>query len=796
MIKLFTMAIPQVSGFSANSYSRPSDDIDPKLKQNDPQYSLDWSRFIYAQWITGNTFVKPTELEQMRINRAFASGRQDPEQYKNKFLKETREGMPGPPPNAPNPYTQQLTPTEKREGYMNIDFDTIFSPIPKYIENILGMFEDQEYDIAIDAIDENSGSKREEIKYKLYVQEYLADAMKLVDKVFDIPGMEQSMSRPKNMEEIQMLDGMGRFKLRYEIGMKKACRDSDNTSKLSKIKRAVIRDLLTIGRSATWTYIDRVTNRVRHKWINLEEGIFEDTSEEDGSDITYWAFIEYYNVVDLMAETGWTLKEIENIINNCSGLYGNPSSPPLQEGAPNSIDARYNSFRIPVLHSYWITADTEYNEQRISSDGKVIDYPLSYLAGGTKKPRIRNSETHKTTATSIRTIYTAKWVIDKDSTNMVFSNQRAYNIPYDFAGKDVVRPVHLFRLGVKPIVENMIPIEHDIQFTYLKFQNNIITAAPPGIAIEVTSINNLKIGNQKWKPLDTLRFRSQNGTFFYALSPNTQRLLGGGNNSGKPYEELKGGLGTVVADTVASLEMLYRQLDIITGIDPISSASKAPNTKTGLGVSEMAQASTSNTLKPIFLGFVSIQESQTMAAVALIQSIVSGFDVKSINKCPYSKIIGPAFCLSILSAMDFPPAEYGFQVKAKANALMIQDVRNAAAEALKNKVLKTSDYLFIIEHLETNDMIKYARMYIGHREAIYEKMLAEQNLKHAQEQNKGAIEAKKLEQENMIKKFEAQEKMEINVVKEKGTQERLTLDKQIELAKLQKHGQFEQAPAA
>lgn len=783
------MAIPSISAYNTNGFPRPGDDIDPKLKQNDPDYSLRYCQFIYNQYLRGSTFIKEADIETIKRNRLYAAGRQSPEVYKSKFLSMAggKNNEDGPTYPVVSTTTGNVSMKEKREGWVNMNFEDIFSPLPKYIQNIIGIMEEQEHDIAITAIDENSGSAREELKMMFFVKEHLNETLVKFDKVFNIPEVDNNMPTPKSIQEIEMLSKMGLFKLPHEIAMKKCMRDADYQSNMKKIKRMVIRDLITIGKSATMTYIDPITNRVKSKWIDLPNLIIEDTVEEDGSDATYWGVVEYYNVQDLRAETGWSEEKVQKIVSKWSGRIDNPDLQPLKDNVQEVSAVSYETFKIPILHCWWIANDSTYTQTRKTDDGKEISIDEPYRDGGKKPPRIRNNEKRTTEKTTVKTLYSAKWVMDME--DMVFSYGKDHNIPYDYSTKDVSRPIHLYRLGVKPIMEHMITIEDQIMFTYLRFQNAILKAPPPGLAIEVGSLTGLKVGNALWKPLDSLTFYSHTGNLLYKLQPT--EVLGGGTNAGKPFDELKGGLGTSIDDTVRTLEMLYRQLDILSGIDPISSVSKSPTSKQGKAVTQIAVAATGNTLKPIYSGYLSMREGMYRTGTCMIQSIISGYDKDNINNNPYSRIVGPGYSLAILIAMDHPPAEYGYIMEAKPTEQIMNDVRQAAQLAMTKGVIGYSDYLFLIDNLNTDDGIKYARMFISHREAMYKEAENKARLEHAKAQNEGMIQAEQLKAQNEMSKIKAEEQKEINIIKAKGVEQRKTLLLQLKLQGIEAEDEFE-----
>lgn len=767
------MAIPQVTGFQTNDFVRPSDEIDPKLKNERPDYSLDYAKFIYSQYMRGNTFIKQDDIEKIARARAYAAGKQDSSTYKDRFLHEV--GGNKSEPNIPvvNRDSGEVSNKHKREGYVDMNFDDIFSPLPKYVQNIIGIMEGQEHDVAVDAIDERSGSTKEEMKYTFFVKEKLSETIKKFDKVFEIPSLEEEMPTPSSLRELNMLSKMGQFKLPYEIGMKKAIRDSEDLSKLGKIKRYVVRDLITIGKSLVWSYIDPVTNRVKHKYVDPINSIIEDTQEEDGSDVTYWGFIEYVSVADIRAATGWSEDKVKEMVEQWAGRLDNPEMSQLKDTSPGTYG--YDTFKIPVLDCYWVANDHKYTTTRKLKNGKEVEYPEKYRNGGTKPPRMRNNDKRKTEKTTIRTLYTAKWVIGSEEA--IYDYGKAVDIPYDYSMRDVYPAVHLFRIGVKPIIENMIAIEDQIMFSFLRFQNAIIKAPPPGLAIQVSSLRNLKVGKSKWDPLDTIRFYSHTGNLLYELTPTQlDSLPGTGHNAGKPFEELKGGMGTAISEAVTTLELLYRQLDILSGIDPITSVSKSPTADQGKAVTEMAVAATSNTLKPIYSGWLSIRESMSRAAALMVQSIFSGYNKEDVGKCPYTKIIGLQHALAIMSAMDYPPCDYGFRLVAKPNEKIKEEIRASAQLALSKGHLSNGDYLFLMSVIDTDDGIKYARMYIAFHEAQAIERESKQQLKHAEAQNKGQREAKELEAKITQDKISAEAKAKLDEIRAKGEEDRKTLD--------------------
>ena len=108
-----------------------------------------------------------------------------------------------------------------REGWDNMNFEDIFSPAPKYINNIVGIMEAQDHDVVVEATDENSGSARAELKYSILVKEQLRDVMQYIQQTFKVQLESDNAPLPKSVEELDLYSNLGMFKLPYEIAQEK-----------------------------------------------------------------------------------------------------------------------------------------------------------------------------------------------------------------------------------------------------------------------------------------------------------------------------------------------------------------------------------------------------------------------------------------------------------------------------------------------------------------------------------------------------------------------------------------------
>lgn len=749
------MSIPILASDSSYSLVRPKNDLDPKYKQNDPKYSLDMAKYIYSSYRMGRTGIKPDDIDLIELCRRYASGRQDPNKYKKIFLGDES-------PNGVIPLDDvnngTATVRNQREGWVDMDFEHIFSPLPKYMMNIIGMMETQEHDIFCEAQDEKSINEKEDLKYTALVNARHKELTDYVREKLGLPQSDQTLL-PTNMQELSMFESMGAFKLPYEMAMERLLNHTQYVSEYKKIKRRIIYDLVSINKSATMSYTDPITGVVKDKWIDIEDLIIEDSVQEDFKDSTYAAIPENITIVDLRAQNpNIPEEELEGLAKRYLGVMGNPnvlgniqSTAKTNIYSPAVANYAYNDIRVPVLHCVWKTTDSEYYTIRKNTEGKEIEVYEPYRGDGTVAPKTYNTDKRKTTRTDIRTIYQCRWVI---GTDFVYDYGRLHNISFDFKTKEALLPVHVFRLPGRSIIDNAMVLADQLQMAFLRLQNAIAKSPPPGIAVEFGSLENMAFDGKKWSPLDIIKLRSQTGNYIYRqVSP----IPGQPITQNKPFEELRGGLGTAVADALQTFELIYTQLSEVTGVDRLSAVSKSPTADQGVGVTELAVSATSNTLRPIYTGYVTIKENQSRCDAMMLQAVIQTPEGEEV----YKKIIGSSMVDAIKVAGNYPPAEWGFKIIAQPDDAMKNEVRQAAMGAMaggKNGIpaLTYSDYLFIVEHLNTGAGIKYARAFIAYKEGERDKQASQMAQANVQNQTQSQMQLEQLKIKSELLKIQAQ----------------------------------------
>ena len=104
------MSIYYIPAYKSRNIVKPRHDIDPSKKNN--TWCKQWAEYIYCYYLNDRGGIKFSELNRITELRQYALGRQNPNKYKDVLLGLTQIG-------------------EERQGWMNVNFNEIFSGLIK-----------------------------------------------------------------------------------------------------------------------------------------------------------------------------------------------------------------------------------------------------------------------------------------------------------------------------------------------------------------------------------------------------------------------------------------------------------------------------------------------------------------------------------------------------------------------------------------------------------------------------------------------------------------------------------------
>ena len=195
-------------------------------------------------------------------------------------------------------------------------------------------------------------------------------------------------------------------------------------------------------------------------------------------------------------------------------------------------------------------------------------------------------------------------------------------------------------------------------------------------------------------------------------------------NNVLPFKQLDGGIAKSVNDFVLGIQNAYAQLAALSGIDRYSQNNYSAPADTPATLIKAAIASTQDSLKPIYSGWVDIMERMARNIAMKVQQLCIENDDETFG---YYPVIGQKKMTAIKIAGDTPPAEYGIIIEALPSAAERQsiiDAAQAATNAGRNgtPILTYSEYLFVVSRLNVGAPLNDVRAYIAFKEARAEKL--------------------------------------------------------------------------
>ena len=668
--------------YKTGSFPFPDDNINPKNKNN--AWAKKWAEAIVSLWLKDQTAIPYNKLTEISELRDLANGNQDVTRYQKILLDESEEGG-------------------EMEGYMNINFD-VFSVMPKFIRVVEGMMEQTEHQVVCTAIDPKSSKEKEELKLRAAFNMKYSAVISEIEAGLGIENGQAFM--PESAEELDLYAGMGGFKLARETEMEEGLDYTFYISEWKEIKQKLIKDLLTFNAICVKDYTDNHTRKVKARYVDPAMFVGQYSNSYDHKNMEWAGEIVQESVSTILKQDpSIDPEKLRSLIKQYNGINGNPQLTDTEIGVDFSKtmnNVKWSNFLLDVLDFEWKSINSEYWTSRKTQFDEELVYEEEW-------GKVRNTDKKKTDIYDIHVIYKAKWVV---GTDIVFDFGLQHDIPRP-EGKEVALSYHFYKYPDKSVVQSSEPALHQIALAHLKLQNAIAQAAPAGISIEYTSLQNMKLGASKMEPLEILKIRKQQGDLlFKATTHKGQVNIPGGY---RPVQELAGGIGPQLDEFIKIFTVYTEFIREATGINQIADAS-TPNPEQSVGGSELAIAATNNALRPIYSAYINIKERVARNSSMRLQLLI-----KHNNEAyeGYVPVLGRIGAQIISISADVVDANYYIKYEAKPTDKRKEIIRQAAIQAMApdrdgTKSIELPDFL-LIERLLENGNLKYAEAFLNYR---------------------------------------------------------------------------------
>jgi len=667
-----------LEAYTKGGYPFPQDDINPTEKN--ALWGKKWCEAMYARYRQGKSAIAFSSVKEMTALRELADGRQNIKQYQ-KILLDISD------------------PDAAMTGYMNINWD-VFSVMPKFLRVVEGMMEQTDHQVVATAVDPSSTEEKEAAKLDMQYRMKFKEILSYIDQAM---GVDRSGDYvPESMEELNLYDGAGGFKLAKETEIEQGLDYTFYISAWKEIKKQIIRDFCVINCAATKDFTDQYTKKVKIRYVDPLCFIGQYSKHPDNKNMEYGGEVIQVLISDIRKlNPDIEESELITLAREYGGVGGNPSI----DNYSYDSDARtgtYDGFLVDVLDAEWFSVDSTYKTKRKSPDGTENMYDEEW-------GKVLNTDKKKTEIFDIKVVYKCKWIIGTDH---AYDFGLQYDVPRP-GKKEVELSYHLYKLPFRSLVSLSESHLHQMALAFYKLQNAIAMASPPGIAIEFTALQNMTLGKNKLQPLEILKIKRQTGDLLYKAS--THRGIPNMPGGLRPIQELQGGIGAQLNEFIAIFEFNTNAIRDLTGINQIADAT-TPNPEQSVGGSEIAMAATNNALRPIYSAYLTIKE-QTAKNISLRMQLLIKHNKEAYKG--YMPVIGTIGVQVISVGADTVDANYFIKYEAKPTKERKEVIRQAAIAAMSPDRdgiigIELPDFL-MIERLLESGSLKYAEAFLNHK---------------------------------------------------------------------------------
>lgn len=694
----------------------------------DVPYVLDKVRYIFSNYVRNSDGVHFSSRADFAELRAYADGKQDENKYLPALLGAgsatgaktfnsagVDTGGSGDAKFSSEEY--------KRKALSHLNLQ-IMSPAPKIINKILATFTDT-YDINIECVDENSVNQQDTEKWKAWVEsqaDYIA-TMSQLSQVAGVP-YEPPTKRIGTIEELELFEANGGFKLNYAKEGEKIIKDAWNISNEDELIEKTIKDIATINYSGIRTYYDREVGKEMFRYVDPAFAGCQFSKHNDFRDSMY-AYEQIWVPVYKLQAYGIKTEDIPIVARHYAGMYGNPEWEESFDLDPITHDMRCGFFKVPVLDVEWVDMESDKKVKYKTKYGKeqIKDYSGEQLSASKQLLETKNPM-----------VYQAKWIIDTD---IVYDWGLKPNQPKKEKNQSMLSFHFIKGKTEKSLIKQLVPILDSFQMNWLKFQDAKASAVKAGYAIEFESLQGMNMGGNKLDPMDLLSVHRITGNMFF-----TRRNRHSQMTTSKPIEFLPNGMGAQMQEFVQRLDIDARMMEEITGINPVSLGATA-NPNAGKAVTEMAVASSASPIKNMFDKTFQLKAH---ASLDLLMRVQLNLRNSPTMRKRYASVIGDYGVQTLVDA-EGKGVRFGTTLTARPTSedkAMIQQYLNVALTAGKNGVpaLSVPDAIYIQRRMAENCNLKEVELYIGYK------------IKQSEDQQQGFAQQAAQQQGDMQQQYE------------------------------------------
>lgn len=719
--------------------------------KKDKEYYLQAVKAFWSQKEHGLTAFPTDYITKLKENRSYAKGEQSTDRYIDYYASD--EGSTATQRIQDSFVDSGLTKEQVREGFANMDFTNIPSPAPKISLALHGQMDEIGWVVSAKSTDAWSGKERDKIKWRSWLMKSQSEWFKRVSALGGVQ-MEEPEFWPDSIAELHLHESAGGYKIPWETAIEKAISHSFDVSNWDEVKSECLDDIIADNRFAVRVKTCEKSGKRIAEYVDLANFAIQYSKHYDHRDSEMAGYWEEVTVGEL--SRFFDREELESIAKKYTGKYNNPDDFEPYKGVDAMGMFKYDFFKVPVFHFSFIDYDTDTKASYLTPYGRRIERSVRH----DYQPKKRE----KKITTSIRKLKKVSWIIDTDcvyewgeDNDMVRPDE-----------KDVMIPYVCISLPGKSITESAKVYYDDIVHIHARMQNALITASAAGFALDVGALEGVTLGGKKVDELTLFDlYRHKNILLFKRRDSHLQ----GTGMGHTPLHELPGGIGRFLEENMTLFEHTMRQLEHITGINPVSLGG-LPEERQAVRNVAMAQAGTDNVLRPIVRGLKNLHKRVATNFALSIPYLMQNYK-KSFSA--YESVIGTPSA-ELLKMIGDNIYQMGIDLQPMLTQQHAQNLMRMVDLALQKDAqgqagLDIPEALLIQEKILQGSSLKMVRLEVANLLRRAQKRIDQQRDAMARVQGEQAqqLEAQKHQQTLQEKDVETQGKVDIENVKHDNT---------------------------
>ena len=715
--------------------------------EDDPEYFLQWARYIYAQYHRGGTTIGAdlstgSGKSHTQI-RQYALGRQDP-------------GI----------YADELDPCEDGdEGYMNINWDVV-AIMPKFRDLMRGKLLGADYEVNTEAIDAVSGKQRIDTvnKMKLSVSPMMKQAMAETGTKASGVNIPNEIENPADVDYFYKMGGV---RLEREIIIKDAIEVTQYESDWETIKDMLVNDAIDLNIVATHTKLDLSTGKIKLHRVAPEQLVCRRSEYPDHRDIDFAGVVRSKSISQLREENAFNEEVLLKIAKAYSGVGKNSEFEVnfngydnlYQPTAPVDSDFAYDNFKIDTLEFYFIAKEAENHIIGYHKNGNNMIYDEVDMASTLSKKDLKRGKEMQ--SSEFEYVYRCEWVI---GTSFVFNYGKETAIVKEKANgvKRAILPIQIYSDRSPSLMERCIAHVDDIQIAILKLRNAISKHIPaPRIIFDLSVLeDSVEMGGQNYDMKDLIATFPKTGIMVLRSKSEFGDEYGAANK--KPFEIIQNsGLENDIQMFLMRIQSSLDQIRQVTGVNEVSDGSTQQQDMLK-GVLEGLSAATNTALRPTFRLYEGWFGLWAKYCAMKWQVAALAGDI-SLTHSPLGDMAIKHFKVT----KDLYDYDFGIKIvlrpSEKDRQMLMQDLFNKKEQ----QVIGYQDY-FVLANLVQSGNLKRAQVYYARAVEEQAAKMHQKNLEVQRAQAEANGEAGVKLEEAKMKAMQAKTQMELEMIEAEG----------------------------